>query len=726
MARKKSRRKKRRGLRLKTAAFALLASAAVTGFSLVSITREPLTRVWITLLRRLFGWGAYLIPIALGAIGFWLLLESLGRAPHLEWERPLGALLLFFMSLTSIHLLSLADARQLAREGGGGGHLGWFMSEVLGQSLGSMGTYIALAATGIVGLIMLFDISIVQMGAKLREARVGLRKLYRDHNPRLRINQPPVKVEGISSRLSRKIATLSKPSRDKEDIDGGGETLISPRIVGGTKEWRLPSIAQILEENIEQELSQSEIRRKAGVIEETLHSFGVPAKVVEISQGPTVAQFGVEPGYVERKGPEGRIVRERVKVSRIEALAQDLSLALAAASIRIESPIPGRSVIGIEVPNEKTSLVSLHGVIESDEFHHMTSKLKIALGQDVAGGPVLADLGKMPHLLIAGATGSGKSVCINSIVTCLLLNNTPDDLRLLMIDPKMVELVDFNGIPHLLSPVVVEIERVLGTLKWVLREMDRRYKLFSTARARNIDYYNQKVLPQGERPLPYIVVVVDELADLMMIAPDEVERSLCRLAQMSRATGIHLVIATQRPSVDVVTGLIKANFPARISFATTSHVDSRVILNMSGAEKLLGRGDMLYMPSDSSSPIRLQGCFVSDKELDRLVLFWKGIEVARGAKKELVQQPLWPEMVLAPEARDDAGEDGLLEEAIDLVRREKRASISLLQRHLRIGYLRASRLIDRLEEAGVVAPAEGPGRPRKVLEIKKEAPWPRA
>ena len=726
MARKKSKvKKKTDGLRLKIAAFALLGSAAVTGFSLVSITRGPLTEGWIILLRRLFGWGAYFIPVALGVVGFWLLLESLGREPRLEWGRPVGALLLFFTSLTTIHLLSFpTDALQLAAEGGGGGYLGWFMSEALTLSVGSTGAYIALAAMGTVGSIMLFGVSIVQIGANLRKAWVGVKSLYRGRYPRLKINEPAGEGQGISSRLSKKVPALLRPSSSQEETRQRRDVPLSPRIIGGSKEWHLPSVEEILEQNIEQELSQAEIRRKVRMIEETLLSFGVPAKVVEVNQGPTVTQFGVEPGYVERKDRDGRIVRKKVKVSKIDSLAKDLSLALAAAPIRIEAPVPGRSIIGIEAPNDEVSLVSLRGVMESEEFRKMTSKLRIALGQDVSGGPVVANLGTMPHLLIAGATGSGKSVCINSIVTCLLFNNTPDDLRLLMIDPKMVELVNFNGIPHLLAPIVVEIERVVGTLKWVLREMDRRYKLLSGAQARNIDYYNQKLLPQGERPLPDIVVVVDELADLMMIAPDEVERSLCRLAQMSRATGIHLVIATQRPSVDVITGLIKANFPARISFATTSQIDSRVILDMSGAEKLLGRGDMLYVASDSSSPVRLQGCFVSDKELEKLVLFWKGIEVPREAKKEeLVQQPLWPDVTAVPEAKEDR-EDELLHEAIKLVRREKRASTTLLQRHLRIGYLRASRLIDLLEEKGIVGAWEGPGRARKVLEIEKEASWP--
>ncbi len=723
MAHKKGKLKIERGLQLKIAAFTLMGCAGVTALSLVSITRDVLSEGWIALLRQLFGWGVYFVPIALGVVGFWLLLESLDREPRLEWGRPLGALLLFFMSLTTIHLLSFpADSQQLAAEGGGGGYVGWLMSEALTLGVGSIGTYIALVAMGIVGLVMLFDISIVHIGANLTKAWVGLKNLYRDHYPRFRIKGRQGAKEGVSSRLTRRVPRLLRPSLGKEETPETREALVSPSIISSSKKWRLPPIEEILEENIEQVLSETEIRRSARLIEETLQSFGVPVKVVEVNQGPVVTQFGVEPGYVERKRQDGRIVREKVKVSQIDSLAKDLSLALAAAPIRIEAPIPGRSIIGIEVPNAEMSLVSLRGVMESDECRQMASKLRIALGQDVSGGPVVADLGKMPHLLIAGATGSGKSVCINSIVTCLLFNNTPEDLRLLMIDPKMVELVSFNGIPHLLSPVVVEIERVLGTFKWVLREMDRRYRLFSRAQARNIDYYNQKLLPQGERPLPYIVVVVDELADLMMIAPDEVERSLCRLAQMSRATGIHLVIATQRPSVDVVTGLIKANFPARISFAMTSQIDSRAVLDMSGAEKLLGRGDMLYMASDSSSPVRLQGCFVSDKELEQLVLFWKGIEMPREPRKEeLVQQTLWPEIVPGPKARDDE-EDELVEEAIKLVKREKRASMSLLQRHLHVGYLRASRLIDLLEEKGVVGPAEGAGRPREVLETEKEAP----
>jgi S-DNA-T family DNA segregation ATPase FtsK/SpoIIIE len=658
------------------------------------------------------------------AAGFWLLLRSLGRERRMPWGRMVGAMLLLLTSLTALHLLSFPeDARQLAAEGGGGGYAGWIFSEALTVGIGRMGAYVALVASGTVAMILLFGVSMVQMGAGLRRAWTNLRDSYRDRRPSIRIGRPS-NGEGVPTRVAEKVSELLRPFPTEQQAPQERDTLPPPRIVGGGKEWRLPEVESILEENIEQEFSETEIRRKVRIIEDTLHSFGVPAKVVEVNQGPSVTQFGVEPGYVERKGRDDKITRAKVKVSKIDALAQDLALALAAAPIRIEAPVPGRSIIGIEVPNDEVTLVSLRGVMEADEFRRQTSRLRIALGRDVSGAPVVADLGKMPHLLIAGATGSGKSVCINSIVTGLLFNNTPDDLRLLMIDPKMVELVNFNGIPHLLAPVVVEIEGVVGTLRWTLREMDRRYKLFSRATARNIDHYNQKLLPHGERTLPYIVVVVDELADLMMAAPDEVERSICRLAQMSRATGIHLVIATQRPSVDVVTGLIKANFPARISFAVTSRTDSRVVLDAGGAEKLLGRGDMLYMASDSSTPLRLQGCFVSDREIERLVLFWKGVEVQREARaEELVQQSLWPEMAELPEAEVEE-EDELLEDAIQLVRREKRASISFLQRRLRIGYVRAARLIDIMEEKGIIGPAEGAGGSRKVLEAEKEISWP--
>jgi S-DNA-T family DNA segregation ATPase FtsK/SpoIIIE len=468
----------------------------------------------------------------------------------------------------------------------------------------------------------------------------------------------------------------------------------------------LPPLA-LLDPASPQAYGDTDVRRKQQIVEETLESFGVPAQVVEVLQGPTVTQFGLDPGYIERKVTGGEVQRQRVRVGRIVSLADDLALALAAAPIRIEAPVPGRSVVGLEVPNEVVSLVSLRGVMESREFKRLGSGLAIALGDDVSGHPVAVDLAGMPHLLIAGATGSGKSVCVNAIICCLLFNNPPDELKMLMVDPKMVELTGYNEIPHLVAPVVVEVEQVVGALAWVTRQMDERYKLFNRVGARNLADYNARMnRRKAKEPLPTLVVFIDELADLMLVAPDEVERHICRVAQMGRATGIHLVIATQRPSVDVVTGLIKANFPARISFAVTSQVDSRVILDQGGAEKLLGRGDMLFMSPQESAPIRLQGCFVSDKEIDRLIGFWKG----RAQMAE--QAPLFP-----PWTEDEVERqaDSKLKEAIAISQGRESISASFIQRQLHIGFPRAARLIDQMEEQGIVGPDEGGGRGRRVL-----------
>jgi S-DNA-T family DNA segregation ATPase FtsK/SpoIIIE len=410
-------------------------------------------------------------------------------------------------------------------------------------------------------------------------------------------------------------------------------------------------------------------------------------------------------------------------VSRISGLADDLALALAASPIRIEAPVPGRSIVGIEVPNQEISVVSLRGVMESEAFEELRRKtpLPIALGENVSGEAIVANLVAMPHLLIAGATGSGKSVCINSIIACLLCVNTPDLLRMIMIDPKRVELTGYNGIPHLLSPVIVDLERVVGTLQWVTREMEQRYKRFAKVGARNIVDYNQRTVAGGQDRMPYIIVLIDELADLMMIAPDEVERNVCRIAQMARATGIHLIIATQRPSVDVVTGLIKANFPARISFMVTSSVDSRVIIDTVGAERLLGAGDMLFMSPDASQTMRLQGCWVSDPELDRLISHWKRTSGEQRTSPppagEFVQTPL-PSLAEASQPTPDplpGSGDEMVDKAIDLVRTEGKASTTLLQRRLRIGYARAARIIEVLEEQGLVGPDQGGSRGRDVL-----------
>jgi S-DNA-T family DNA segregation ATPase FtsK/SpoIIIE len=368
-------------------------------------------------------------------------------------------------------------------------------------------------------------------------------------------------------------------------------------------------VSEILESGSDHDVNNAAIREQVEIIEHTLESFGAPATVVEINQGPTVTQFGVEPNYIQMRN--GR--QTKVKVGKIAGLADDLALALAAKSIRIQAPVPGKSYVGIEVPNPAKALVALRDVMESPGYGRIKGTLGLGLGQNVSGEAIVANLATMPHLLIAGTTGSGKSVCVNSIIACLLLENTPDDLKLIMIDPKRVELTGYNGIPHLAAPVVVEMDRVISTLQWALREMDRRYEAFAAVGARQIDEYNKKTSRRRDsQKMPYIVIIIDELADLMMLAPEDTERAVTRLAQMARATGIHMVIATQRPSVDVVTGLIKANFPARIAFAVASGTDSRVILDTTGAERLLGQGDMLFQKPDAPAPLRLQGCYTSD------------------------------------------------------------------------------------------------------------------
>jgi S-DNA-T family DNA segregation ATPase FtsK/SpoIIIE len=470
--------------------------------------------------------------------------------------------------------------------------------------------------------------------------------------------------------------------------------------------WRLPPV-DILDRSPEVEFSQADNMQRAKLLEEALDSYGVEAKVVQINAGPTVTQFGVEPGWdrkikeIKERDRDGSVTvrleevsKTRVKVERITSLASDLALALAAPSIRIEAPVPGKSVVGIEVPNTISSLVSLRGVIETNAFQRVEakSKLTLALGKGAGGEAIAADLARMPHLLIAGATGSGKTVCLNSIICCLLLHNTPNESKFIMIDPKRVELTPFNSIPHLAAPVIVDTNKALGTLRWLNQEMDKRYQKLATAGVRNIDGYNRN--KQGDERFPYIILIIDELADLMMAGFDEVEHILCRLAQLARATGIHLVVATQRPSVDVVTGLIKANFPTRISFAVTSQVDSRTILDMGGAEKLLGRGDMLYMPTEEAKPRRLQGCYVSDNETERLVYFWGS------QRREEADQLKIDELVPSQAAAKGEGfpEDPLLEAAKKLVQGHKHVSTSFLQRRLHIGYPRAARLMEQLEE----------------------------
>jgi S-DNA-T family DNA segregation ATPase FtsK/SpoIIIE len=700
-------------LRPEFAGILLLMIALLTLLSLIPMRRGVLMEGWISLLEQAVGWGVWLMPVGFGGTGLWLVFVGLGRDPDVEREKPVGALLLFLLGLALLHILAAGeDPQSLAAEGKGGGYLGYGLSQLLVAGFGTPATVLILITLSIISLMMLLGMSLGDMWSVLSDA--GRRWWARRRNlPRIAARRRTPSEARTAIQVP---AEAPQPVQEIRPAPARPQGSLFPRIVGGARAWQLPLIDDVLVPAVEQELSQTEIRERVRLIEDTLASFGVPAKVVEVNQGPTITQFGVEPGYIERQNSDGRVTRSKIKVSKISNLVDDLALALAASPIRIEAPVPGRSVVGIEVPNSEIAVVALRTVLESDAFRDIKGALPIALGQDVAGNPVATDLASLPHLLIAGATGSGKSVCVNAVIASLLCSRTPDEVQFIMIDPKMVELAAYNGIPHLRAPVVIELERVVGVLNWATREMDSRYRLFNRARARNIEAYNQQLIAKGDKPLPYVVVFIDELADLMMVAADEVERSICRIAQMARATGIHLVIATQRPSVDVVTGLIKANFPARISFAVSSQVDSRVIIDTAGADKLLGRGDMLYMAPDSSKLVRLQGCFVSDTELAALVRYWKGVRLAQEPVQpdEVVQQPMWAEIEAAQ--AQAAQQDELLPEAVALVKEQQRASVSMLQRRLRIGYSRAARLIESMEKQGIIGPAPGGSSPREVLE----------
>jgi S-DNA-T family DNA segregation ATPase FtsK/SpoIIIE len=601
-------------------------------------------------------------------------------------------------------LLGLISGPDLpaAEAGGWGGLVGWGIARILTDSIGPFFSAIL--------LLLVIAMAGLPLVRHLRPWMVALRS----RAPSAALGAPivpgPAPVESTEASAAKPARRLPREFRKSFTVT---ETVAEKPARPASRDERLPPL-DLLEAGDTARVTSREINQTAGLIEKTLADFGLPAKVVDFRTGPAVTQFAVEPGFIEHPGDEEGARKQKVRVSQISALASDLALTLSSPTIRIEAPVPGQPYVGIEVPNRRSAMVRLRPILESDAFQSIGSPLAIALGRDVAGAAVAADLAGMPHLLIAGTTGSGKSVCITAIAACLMMNNTPEDLRLVMIDPKMVELVRFNGLPHLYGKVETDLERIVGVLRWCTVEMDRRYKLLEGARARDLDSYNKKAKRRpGAEKLPRIVVLLDELADLMMMAPDQTERTLVRLAQMARATGIHLVVATQRPSTDIVTGLIKANFPARISFAVASSVDSRVILDTQGAETLLGRGDMLFLSAEASAPQRLQGAFVSDAEIQRLVEHWKAdAEVTHEEQPEEVRPP-WEEILTRQAAPDES--DDVLQRAIEVVKQTGNASASMLQRRLRIGYPRAARLMDELEELGIVGRPQSGGRTREVL-----------
>ena len=745
-------------------------------------------------LAQLFGLAAWLVPLVMIAGATVLLMGAKLDAKWLSPLVPAGSIILLLGVMGFLHIFT--NGQRAADLGQGGGYLGLALSTFLSDYLTKLGAMVVLLALIVLGVMLAFGLSLVQVvrgvgrptlaasraaAHALTQVRGEVSTLLKTRSAQGAQGREPVRINGEDVLVGEtaRHPTLEITNEDGTPLDSHslpteavsvlgdpsqitavkGKEKPSPLInVSSSKKmqappiqvmsplgytWNLPALT-LLENTGEIKISQSDIKAKIKTIEETLLSFKVEATVREVNTGPAVTQFAIEPGV-------------GVHVNKFTNLDRNLALALAAPDIRIEAPIPGQSRIGIEVPNVSLQVVGLRSIMESEESYNSKARLKIALGRDTHGRAVVTGMEKLPHLLVAGATGSGKSVFLNSIVIGFLLQFTPDDLRMLMIDPKRVELTGFNGIPHLLRPVVTDIrmekesghsnqsqgpkpkvqsdrERPLTAvevLKWALWEMERRYKLFAKGAKdregiskvfRNIEQYRAftKDNPDAQMEhVPYIVIIIDELADLMLTAPEEVETSLCRLAQLARATGIHLVVATQRPSVDVVTGLIKANFPARAAFAVTSQVDSKVILDASGAEKLLGRGDMLYTASDESKPVRIQGTYVSDAESDRIVNFWRkqlptDEQLADNGVEPAVQPMPMPDWL---GTGDPDAESEMLEQAIELVKKHQYVSVSMLQRKLRVGYNRAARLVEQMEEMGLIAPAtsENRGKPREVL-----------
>ncbi|HQD39576.1 MAG: DNA translocase FtsK [Firmicutes bacterium] len=677
-------------------------------------------------LRYLAGKLAFSIPVLIGLGG------AASIADKKKLWRQVGYLAFLCWLLGAfLHLLLPANQRiyahlsVLGREGQAGGFLGGVLGALLWTLFGSWGSHVVLAALFLVGSLQLAQVPLSQFCSRMRIALgVGFgRACSAVANFFLAVWAELQDAVEVFSEQEQEAAAIEdeEPQKEAQGPSKEEEAKAPPAEPPAEKESRKPEPEQKQQRPQEPVLQLSyplptpQIlprggRRpkrvkvgpdmRVGILEETLKNFGVEAKVVEVNQGPVITRYELEPA-------------PGVKVSKIVSLADDLALSLAAQDVRIEAPIPGKARVGIEVPNKEVQSVSFRELIEDPEFNSKPGKLTFVLGRDIGGKPIYADLSKMPHLLIAGATGSGKSVCLNTIIASFLFRTTPQQVRLIMVDPKRVELSCYEGIPHLMGPVVTDPKQAAQILNWAVEEMEERYSKFAKVGVRNMERYNAQLADKPEEQLPYLVVIIDELADLMMVAAPQVEEAICRLAQMARAAGIHLLIATQRPSVDVITGLIKANITSRIAFAVSSQVDSRTILDFAGAERLLGKGDMLFHPTGLPKPLRIQGAYISDQEVEALVSFW----LSQGEPQydqELVEAMEKP----AASAGDDE-EDELFGEALRLVVEAGTASVSLLQRRLRIGYARAGRLIDQLEAKGFVGPSEG-SKPRKVLATAED------
>ncbi|MFC1936122.1 DNA translocase FtsK [Chloroflexota bacterium] len=695
----------------------LMALASLTLLALIGGTSGAWVTPWAEGIKRWFGWGSILLVAALAVGGLLLLQRSREPFTGKDWGRVIALELSAFAIVAMLTLFGGVSLER-ALAGKDGGLVGWGIVEFLGIILGLLPPVVAGTIRFLLLLVIfvlggLFGLGLFGQALKGLEQRL-LSEPASTAEP-IHIQQavsvgamPSQKKTAAEQRAGRQRVQIPREHRKTFKVEDAEDDRVTGPL---ERDDRLPAL-EILALGKDFKPSERHINQSAGLIEKTLAEFGVPAKVIGFKVGPTITQFAIEPGYLDKGNGEKDEQRQKIRVSQIAGLQKDLALALSAERLRIQAPVPGRAYIGIEVPNKQSALVRLRPILETETFHKLSSPLSIALGRDVSGHPVAADLARMPHLLIAGTTGSGKSVCIAALTICLAMNNTPDTLRIVMIDPKMVELVRFNGLPHLYGKVETDLERIAGVLRWVVIEMQNRYKLLEDLRARDIESFNRKVRRRKEyEPMPRIVVMIDELADLMMNAAEATETTVVRLAQMARAVGIHLVVATQRPSTDVVTGLIKANFPARLSFAVASGVDSRVILDGPGAETLLGRGDMLFLGPEGGSPIRAQGVMVSDQEIENVISYWQ----QTWQPDDLPDGPGAPWELMLERQEILADRDDLILDAIALIKQTGRASASMFQRQLRIGYPRAARLVDELEDMGVLGPSRGGGREREIL-----------
>jgi len=654
-----------------------------------------------------FGWTRYFIPFILIGIGLALLRPD---KVELKLTTYIGLVLFFLSTAGLLHLSIGHDALQSAvSDGRGGGLIGQMMRQPLEQSMGGWATLLICIALLIIALLVLFNTTLHKL-AQQRSIfdRLVNRVKFKFYQVKIRADskRDPAVPEPDPEFQKRELADGESPAPAliRASTAGSGDRAQMALFPKTARVHRKMDLPIDLLEAVNQKPMSGNIDANKLKIQKTLQTFGIEVEMAEVNVGPTVTQFTLKPS-------------EGVKLAQITTLQNDLALALAAHPIRIEAPIPGKSLVGIEVPNKASAVVGVREIIDSPNFKNRKTNLTIALGKDVAGAAWAADLDPMPHLLIAGATGSGKSVCINSIIMSLLYSNSPDDLKFIFVDPKRVELTVYNDIPHLLTPVITDVTKTINALQWVVGEMERRFEVLSATGKRNIQMYHKEV----NEDMPYIVVIIDELADLMSVAARDVEGAIIRLAQMARAVGIHLIVATQRPSVDVITGLIKANITARIAFNVASLVDSRTILDMSGAEKLLGKGDMLFISSELSKPRRLQGAFVSDREISRVVEHLRG-RAKPEYRSEIVEKP-------ASARFDDMeieGDDDLMNDAKDTILRAGKASASLLQRRLRVGYARAARILDLLEEQGFIGPGDG-AKPREILASRPaDYPLPEA